>query len=81
MNSDAKEGNDLETFRIAVGKSHGVEARNIVGAIANEAEIDSEYIGRVEIFDDHSTVDLPEGMPKQLMKKNYCKALIPLLLI
>jgi ATP-dependent RNA helicase DeaD len=58
----------MERFRIAVGKTHGVKPGNIVGAIANEAEIDSEYIGRVEIFDDHSTVDLPEGMPKQLLK-------------
>ena len=41
---------------------------NIVGAIANEAEIDAEYIGRIEIYDDHSTVDLPEGMPKEIFK-------------
>ena len=41
---------------------------NIVGAIANEAEIDSEYIGRIEILQDYSIVDLPEGMPKSLFK-------------
>jgi ATP-dependent RNA helicase DeaD len=58
----------MERFRIEVGNTHGVKPGNIVGAIANEAEIDSEHIGRIEIFDDHSTVDLPEGMPKELMK-------------
>ena len=37
-------------------------------AIANEAEIDAEYIGRIEIHEDYSTVDLPEGMPKEIFK-------------
>ncbi len=58
----------LERFRIEVGLKHGVKPGNIVGAIANEAEIESEYIGRIEIFDDYSTVDLPEGMPKEVFK-------------
>jgi ATP-dependent RNA helicase DeaD len=58
----------MHRFRLEVGHVHGVKPGNIVGAIANEAEIDSEYIGRVEIFDDYSTVDLPEGMPKEIFK-------------
>ncbi|WP_116364280.1 DEAD/DEAH box helicase [Parahaliea mediterranea] len=58
----------MERFRIEVGHSHGVKPGNIVGAIANEAEIDSQYIGHIAIFDDHSTVDLPEGMPKELFQ-------------
>ncbi|MBP6700940.1 MAG: DEAD/DEAH box helicase, partial [Halioglobus sp.] len=45
----------MERYRIEVGLQHGVKPGNIVGAIANEAEIESEYIGRIEIFDDHST--------------------------
>ena len=56
----------LERYRIEVGHEHDVKPANIVGAIANEAEIDAEYIGRIEIYDDHSTVDLPEGMPKEI---------------
>jgi ATP-dependent RNA helicase DeaD len=55
----------METYRIEVGSKHGVEPGNIVGAIANEADLDSQYIGRIRIFDDHSLVDLPEGMPKE----------------
>ena len=58
----------MERFRIEVGHSHGVKPANIVGAIANEAEIDAEYIGRIQIHDDYSTVDLPEGMPKEIFK-------------
>jgi ATP-dependent RNA helicase DeaD len=57
-----------ETFRIEVGSVHGVKPGNIVGAIANEAGIDSEYIGRIEILDDHSFIDLPTGMPKKIFK-------------
>ncbi len=58
----------MERYRIEVGHAHGVKAGNIVGAIANEADIDSQYIGRINIYDDHSLVDLPEGMPKKLLK-------------
>jgi ATP-dependent RNA helicase DeaD len=58
----------MQRFRLEVGNVHGVKPGNIVGAIANEAEIDSEYIGRIEIFDDYSTIDLPEGMPKEIFK-------------
>jgi ATP-dependent RNA helicase DeaD len=46
---------------------HGVKPGNIVGAIANEADLDSKYIGRIDIHEDHSILDLPEGMPKPLL--------------
>ncbi|WP_426415464.1 DEAD/DEAH box helicase [Aestuariirhabdus sp. LZHN29] len=55
----------MERFKVDVGYDHGVKPGNLVGAIANEAEIDSQYIGHIEIYDDYSTVDLPEGMPKE----------------
>ncbi|MFV8816774.1 DEAD/DEAH box helicase [Haliea sp. E17] len=58
----------MERFRIEVGHNHGVKPGNIVGAIANEADIDSQYIGQIDIFDDYSTVDLPDGMPKELFQ-------------
>lgn len=58
----------METFRIEVGHAHGVQPGNIVGAIANEADLESRYIGRIDIRDDHSLVDLPEGMPRELLE-------------
>jgi ATP-dependent RNA helicase DeaD len=64
----------METFRVEVGHMHGVKPGNIVGAIANEAELDSKHIGRITIHEDHSLVDLPEGMPSeilQLLKKSW----------
>jgi len=45
-----------------------VKPGNIVGAIANEAGIDSKYIGRIQIFDNYSLVDLPAGMPKEVLQ-------------
>ena len=58
----------IERFRLKVGYDHGVKPGNIVGAIANEADLDSAHIGRIEIYDDYSTIDLPEGMPNDLLK-------------
>ena len=57
----------METYRIEVGHMHGVKPGNIVGAIANEADLESKYIGRIDIHDDHSILDLPEGMPSELL--------------
>jgi ATP-dependent RNA helicase DeaD len=52
----------METFRIEVGYQHGVKPGNIVGAIANEGGIDSKNIGRIEIYDDYSVLDMPSDL-------------------
>jgi ATP-dependent RNA helicase DeaD len=57
---------DVETYRIEVGHDHGVKPGNIVGAIANEVGLEGRLIGRVVINEDHSFVDLPTGMPKEV---------------
>jgi ATP-dependent RNA helicase DeaD len=57
----------MATYRIEVGHTNGVKPGNIVGAIANEANIDSKLIGRIEIYDDFSTLDLPADLPPDLM--------------
>jgi ATP-dependent RNA helicase DeaD len=57
----------MQTFRIEVGHAHGVKPGNIVGAIANEAGIDSKNIGRIEIYDDYSVLDLPDNLPGELL--------------
>jgi ATP-dependent RNA helicase DeaD len=58
----------METYRLEVGATHGIKPGNIVGAIANEAGIEGVHIGRVDIREDHSYVDLPPGMPKNIFK-------------
>ncbi len=57
----------MERYRIEIGKDHEVKPANIVGAIAGEADLDGSYIGSISIFDGYSTVDLPEGMPKEIL--------------
>ncbi len=58
----------MERYRVEVGHNDKVKPGNIVGAIANEGGLDSEHIGRNDIHDDYSTVDLPEGMPKDIFQ-------------
>ncbi len=67
---------DYQTYRIEVGKEHGVRAGDIVGAIANEANIDSQFIGNIKLFDHFSTVELPAAIPNEIfqhLKKVYVR--------
>jgi ATP-dependent RNA helicase DeaD len=57
----------MATFRIEVGHAHGVKPGNIVGAIANEAGIEAKYIGRIDIHDEYSMLDLPADLPPDLL--------------
>ncbi len=65
---ESRPDRDMERFRIEVGEKHEVKVNNIVGAIANEAGVDSQYIKNVTIHDTYSTVDLPMGMPRELFR-------------
>lgn len=58
----------MDTYRLDVGHNHGVKPKNIVGAIANEGDIDSQYFGRLSIRNHFSLIDLPEGMPPELLQ-------------
>ena len=53
----------MERYLVRVGSSHGMNPSHLVGAIANEADLSSRFIGKIEIHKSHSTVDLPIGMP------------------
>jgi ATP-dependent RNA helicase DeaD len=58
----------MQCYRLAVGREHGVTPKHIVGAIANEADLESRHIGEILLFDDFSTVDLPQGMPDEILQ-------------
>ena len=58
----------MERYRIEVGHAHQVQPGNIVGAIANEAGLDSQHIGRINIQETFTLVDLPEGMPRDIFR-------------
>lgn len=59
---------EMERFQVSVGYQHRVKPGNIVGAIANEADIEHRYIGQIEIYETFSTVDLPAGMPNDTFR-------------
>ncbi len=58
----------METYRIEVGTKHGVQPGNIVGAIANESGIDPEDLGRIDIQDSYSTIDMRSGIPRHVWR-------------
>ncbi len=60
-------GPGMDTYRLAVGHVHGVKPGNIIGAIANEAGLDNPYIGRLDIRDGYSLIELPAAMPAEII--------------
>ncbi len=66
---DVPVGEGTMRYRISVGHDHSVQPKNIVGAIANEAGLNAEHIGRIQIHDAFSTVDLPAGMPDDILQQ------------
>ncbi|PID27556.1 MAG: ATP-dependent RNA helicase [Candidatus Cloacimonadota bacterium] len=59
----------MERYRLSIGRAVNVEARNIVGALVNELKIHKRHIGKIDIYEDKSFVDLPLGMPKEIFNK------------
>ena len=57
---------DMQRYRVAVGHRDRVKPGNLVGAIAGETGLQGRSIGRIQIFDNHSLVDLPKGMPEDI---------------
>jgi len=58
----------MERFRVELGWRDRIKPGNLVGAIANETGLNGKAIGRIQIFDDHSTIDLPTGMPDDVFQ-------------
>ena len=57
-----------QRYRLDAGRDHGVTPKDIVGAIANEAGIESRFIGQIDLFDDYSTVELPDDIPDAILQ-------------
>ena len=57
---------NMQRYRVAVGHRDRVKPGNLVGAIAGETGLQGRSIGRIQIFDNHSLVDLPKGMPEDI---------------
>jgi ATP-dependent RNA helicase DeaD len=59
----------MATYRIAVGKRHRVEPRQIVGALANEGGLRRDDFGAIQIRPDFSLVELPADLPRGTLEK------------
>lgn len=59
----------MSTYRIAVGRRHKVEPRQIVGALANEGGLGRNDFGHIDIRTDHSLVELPATLPPGTFEK------------
>ena len=59
---------DASTYRLDIGRQDGVEAGSIVGAIANEGGIEGRFINNITIKDTFTLVDLPKGMPADILQ-------------
>jgi ATP-dependent RNA helicase DeaD len=57
------------TYRIAVGKRHRVEPRQIVGALANEGGFSREDFGAIDIRPDFSLVELPNNLSDDVLQR------------
>ena len=62
-------GPELATYRIAVGRRHRVEPRQIVGALANEGGLSREDFGAIQIRPEFSLVELPADLPRETLER------------
>jgi ATP-dependent RNA helicase DeaD len=62
------EGGDVTRVFIGIGRQSGVRPGDLVGAIANEAGIDSRDIGAIEIADRFALVEVPEDAADEVIK-------------
>jgi ATP-dependent RNA helicase DeaD len=58
---------NMVRYRIEVGRNQEVSPKDIVGAIANEGNLQSRYIGRIELYPEFSTVELPDDLPQEML--------------
>ncbi|XBC38532.1 MAG: DEAD/DEAH box helicase [Buchnera aphidicola (Melaphis rhois)] len=63
-----RENDNMDLYRIEVGRDDGIEVRHIVGAIANEGNISSRNIGNIKLFSTYSTIELQKGLLNNLSR-------------
>ena len=66
--ANERENIPMQTYQMAVGRSHAIRVGDILGAVANELDIDSRYIGNIQLDEDVSRIELPADMPKELFQ-------------
>ncbi|MBF4457464.1 MULTISPECIES: DEAD/DEAH box helicase [unclassified Pseudoclavibacter] len=62
-------GKPMAMYRLAVGKRHKVEPRQIVGALANEGGLSRDDFGAIDIRPGFSLVELPADLSNDVLDK------------
>lgn len=55
-------------YRIEVGRAQNLHAAQLSSLLVEEAGVDISRIDRIEIYEDYTIVDLPEGMPADIFQ-------------
>jgi ATP-dependent RNA helicase DeaD len=58
----------MERLFVRAGRRDNVTARDLVGAIANEAKISGRDIGTIDIYDNFSFVEVPRPLARRVME-------------
>jgi ATP-dependent RNA helicase DeaD len=66
---DAKCEKGMVRMTLSAGKSRGVRPADIVGMIAYHGKFPGSAIGNISIFDEHTTVDVPQRFVEQTLAK------------
>ena len=61
------EGEKMVRLFINAGKKSKIRAKDIVGAIANEAGIPGKTLGEIAIFDEYTFVDVPNEFVRDIL--------------
>ena len=59
----------FETFRFNYGKSNRIRVANIISSICNATNINGRSIGKIQVYNDYSLVDLPKNLNKDIKQK------------
>jgi ATP-dependent RNA helicase DeaD len=54
-------------YRVEVGRRHGLQPGNLVGALAHEGDLHGSQINGIDIRDDHTLVRLPANIPAPVL--------------
>ena len=63
----------FETFKFNFGRNNNIRVGNIISTICNATNLNGKVIGKIQIFNDYSLVDLPKDLKKET--KNQLKNL------
>ncbi|WP_343187627.1 DEAD/DEAH box helicase [Buchnera aphidicola (Periphyllus koelreuteriae)] len=71
FSSRFKKNNNMDIYKIELGREDKIEVRHIVGAIANEGDLTNRDIGNIRIFSSYSTIELPKKLIKKKLLEKF----------